>query len=163
MHAPLIQFCLLSHSTCCCTYVVLSLPLQGYAADHYGDCAIWLVVGLSFVVLWIVLLPIYANLHPVTITNLNGSNAIKGPTGYSTGCRAVAIGVIGARQQGHARPATQGGFAVRRSGSGLAQGSGNDRGFAEPLLAGDVESGGGRRSAPLGPGSWNSWGGSKVQ
>ena len=32
----------------------------GYAADHYGDCAIWMVVCVSFIVLWVVLLPIYA-------------------------------------------------------------------------------------------------------
>lgn len=105
----------------------------GYAADHYGDCAIWMVVGVSFIMLWVVLLPIYAGefcsaqlsrlvrvlhrsraapvwhtsllihgfpfvcmrlcvatgLHPVSILQLNGDNAITGPSGYSTGCRDV--------------------------------------------------------------------------
>ena len=28
-------------------------------------------------------------LHPASILQLNGDNAIKGPSGYSTGCRVV--------------------------------------------------------------------------
>ena len=31
----------------------------GYAAEHYGDCAIWIVVAGGFIVLWVVLLPVY--------------------------------------------------------------------------------------------------------
>ena len=39
-----------------------------------------LVRSGSFVLLWIVLLPIYRSLHPLKITALNGPNAIKGTT-----------------------------------------------------------------------------------
>jgi predicted MFS family arabinose efflux permease len=31
----------------------------GYASEHYGDCAIWLVVAGGFILLWVILLPIY--------------------------------------------------------------------------------------------------------
>ena len=37
-----------------------------------------LVCSASFVLLWLVLLPIFRSLHPLKITALNGPNAIKG-------------------------------------------------------------------------------------
>ena len=39
----------------------------GYAADHYGDCAIWMVAGAGFVMMWVILLPIYSG-KPATAT-----------------------------------------------------------------------------------------------
>eukprot|EP01052_Picozoa_sp_SAG31_P004712 SAG31_NODE_198_length_20656_cov_5.167291_17_plen_103_part_00 len=59
-------------------------PGQGY-------CAVWFVVAILFVLIWVLLLVNWRAFDPVAITKMNGSNAVQGPSGFSTGCRTVAL------------------------------------------------------------------------
>ena len=138
-----------------------------------------MVCSGSFVLLWLVLLPIFRSLHPLKITALNGPNAIKGtsacqhpplladrntsgtvlfvsdgclaagPSGYSTGCREVPGGLPPPSAQSMGQSRFVSPAGQRQKGFVVRRSRGGGRGLGEGLLAAGTSAG---SSSPTGIG-----------
>ena len=61
----------------------------GWVAEEYGDCTLWTIALVNYSLLWVTFGGNYHRFHPVRIAKMNGPNALRGPSGFSTAAAEV--------------------------------------------------------------------------